>query len=501
MATTGRAHTVVVLTALECEYLAVRALLVEPRLHRHAAGTHFEIGNVSNGEIVLTLVGAGNQGAAALTERAITEFGPSAVLFVGVAGALHADIALGTVVVGTKVYSYQGGLEQDSGFAARPQAWEADHGLDQIARSVSRSKEWALELPDGPPLVLFRPIAAGEVVLNSRDTPLAHQLRIHYSDAAAIEMESAGMAKAAHLNRAPCLTIRSISDRADGQKHAVDGAGWQHIAARNAAAFAMTVAHVVLATTSNTLLPGGNKQQGTANDNDDTTLHNNSTRSAGNPVQIQGWQPLQHAVDVVWRSDLFKNRFSGEKAALEIHIIPAGNQPRLQMRSLVQMNDELPAHGRAYGLFTSTEQLRGEYNNQVAWVRSADYGRGPHGLAVFRSGQRSSWSPLPHDPMGAVLDPDDLPDQIARSLRIVLALNNLPEPDDIALAAAIEPATLVTEDSVSGFPRTQASGIRTAAHVRLQPEDKASYSWLSTRTDEAAQELAARLHTKFRATR
>jgi hypothetical protein len=86
-------------------------------------------------------------------------------------------------------------------------------------------------------------MAAGEVVLNSRDTPLARQLHRNYNDAAAIEMESAGIAQVSGLTRSlPVLTIRGISDKADGAKHGADQAGWQPAAAANAAAFALALA-------------------------------------------------------------------------------------------------------------------------------------------------------------------------------------------------------------------------------------------------------------------
>lgn len=262
--TTDPAGTVVVLTALDTEYEAVRALLRDPSRHRHPAGTLFEVGGLyeQSGQVALAVIGAGNLGAAALTERAITEFRPRAVLFVGIAGALHDDLDLGTVVVATKVYSYHGGTDETGGFRVRPQAWDADHELDQLAREVHRTGAWKqlLGAAPAPPTVQFRPIAAGEVVLNSQDTPLAAQLRTAYDDAAAIEMESAGIARAAHLNRAPFLTIRGISDKADGRKYSADRAGWQANAAANAAAFAITVARSILAadTTDRTaLLPSG----------------------------------------------------------------------------------------------------------------------------------------------------------------------------------------------------------------------------------------------------
>ncbi len=244
---------VLVLTALDLEYQAVRAHLSGLREYSHPAGTLFETGQLPDGgRITLAVTGEGNPGAAVLAERAITMFGPQAVMFVGVAGSLKDDVGLGDIVVGTKIYAYHGGAEADDGFLARPRAFEAAHELEQPARRIARTGSWASRLGPGSPAALptvhFKPIAAGEVLLNSRDAPLARQLRRTYQDAAAIEMESAGLSQASHLNRGlPAITIRGISDRADSAKHAADEAGWQPRAAAHAAAFAVTLAEEVMA--------------------------------------------------------------------------------------------------------------------------------------------------------------------------------------------------------------------------------------------------------------
>jgi nucleoside phosphorylase/tetratricopeptide (TPR) repeat protein len=237
---------IVVLTALELEHRSIRQWLGQCRRVDHPSGTVFEVGRPprGRGRIALAVTGEGNTAAAVLAERAIALFRPRALMFVGVAGALRDDIELGDVVVATKVYAYHGGAMQPDGFRARPRSWEAPHQLDQLARLVSRSDAWTALLPAeaGRPRVHFRPIAAGEVLLNARDDPLSAQLRHTYGDAVAIEMESAGMAQAAHLNGAlPVLTVRGISDKADGHKHAADGDGWQPAAAGHAAAFALAV--------------------------------------------------------------------------------------------------------------------------------------------------------------------------------------------------------------------------------------------------------------------
>lgn len=238
---------VVILTALDLEYEAVRAKLTRLRVHRHPAGTRFEVGRLADDgcEVVLALVGKGNHPAAVLAERAIAEFAPVAVIFAGVAGGLWPTIALGTVVVATHVYAYHGGTSEDDGLKARPRVWEIAHGPDQIARYLARSGSWARHLPAGAarPRIRFGPIAAGEVVQDSVISDHARWVRAHYNDALAIEMEAAGVAQAAHLNNAlPVVVVRGISDRADGTKSATDGENWQPRAAANAAGFAVALA-------------------------------------------------------------------------------------------------------------------------------------------------------------------------------------------------------------------------------------------------------------------
>jgi adenosylhomocysteine nucleosidase len=234
-----RPRTVVILTALESEYKAVRAHVTEAKEQPHPRGTLFEVGRIDGvpWQVALVATGTGNRPAAVLAERAIATFDPVALLVVGIAGGLHDDIRLGDVVVSSWIYAYQGGCADEKGFHPFPRAWPGAHRMSEAAAAVGRMGDAC-----GLPPVHMRPIAAGDVVLNSRETPLAKQLTTTYSDAAAVEMESAGVAEAAHLNDdLRLLTIRGISDLADGNKYADDDAGHQPVAAANAAAFAVAL--------------------------------------------------------------------------------------------------------------------------------------------------------------------------------------------------------------------------------------------------------------------
>lgn len=249
-----QSRPVLMLSALDLELREVRAHLTGLRSAPHPAGTNFETGRLAGraGEITIAATGQGNPRAAVIAERAIAMFTPQALLFVGVAGALKDEISLGDVVVATKIYAYHSGKESGDGFLARPVAWQAPHKLLELARKVYRDEPWTERIrPDPPnstPLVHFAPLAAGEVLLNSRDAAIAERLRTMFNDAVAVEMESAGVALASELNGSlPVLVIRGISDHADHAKHANDEAGWQPRAAAHAAAFGVALAAALIA--------------------------------------------------------------------------------------------------------------------------------------------------------------------------------------------------------------------------------------------------------------
>ncbi|MCG8920023.1 purine phosphorylase [Actinokineospora sp. PR83] len=215
---------IVVLTALEVEHEAVRAHLRDLRPHHHRAGTVFEVGHPAgraDRPVALAGIGRGAATAATATERAIAEFAPAAVLFVGVADALRPWVRLGDVVVATKVHG------------AGSRAWETSHGLVQLARHVSRTRAWP-EPVDLVGSVHFEPIAAGG---SHRDHPGA-------DDAVAVEPE--GAVDAGHLHPGtPTIAIRGIGGTGDGTGAATDAEGWPAIAAANAAAFALGLAVAV----------------------------------------------------------------------------------------------------------------------------------------------------------------------------------------------------------------------------------------------------------------
>lgn len=455
-------NAVVVLTALNVEYRAVRSLLADLRITQHAAGTIFEEGRLRDcpTPVVIAVTGEGNLSAAVLAERANATFHPRALLFTGVAGGLKDELRLGDVVVASRIYSYHGGKESDEGFLARPRSWEASHGLLQISRHLDATGEWTRWLPDWlpaePPGVYFKPIAAGEVVLNSRDSPLAGQLRGGYNDAAAIEMESAGAAHAAHLGSVPMLTVRGISDLADGNKYEADAGGWQRVAAVNAAAFA---AAVIVA----------------------------SSGASSAPT----WRRLADPLPVGWLPDFGPPRTAGS-SLLELHLVPADPlATTVEIRRLAGIKDELAALGRAAKLFTLTEGLSATDPATVFTAAGS-------GLAVSSDGQRSAWQPLPKDSLGAVIDTEDVAGRLTALLNALVRID-APTPLRAGLAVGISGSGLLSEGRVADLPRRTARPRTSTAPVRVQPGDTLPYARVTDSPHDVAEELAARLLLAFRA--
>ncbi|WP_280231861.1 5'-methylthioadenosine/S-adenosylhomocysteine nucleosidase [Nocardia cyriacigeorgica] len=241
---------IVILTALDIEQNAVLDHLIDLEVHEHDKGTLFDVGTIAGhprSRVAVGITGAGTTTAAALTERARAEFSPAVMMFVGIAGGLRDKLAIGDVVVATKIHSYQGGRSEDDAFLVRPRSWELSHRLDQAARRVTRGNRWCSRLygQEGRPApsVYFEPIAVGDVVLNSTRSDIARRIHSSYNDAIAVEMEGSGFAHAAALSdQVPAVVVRGISDHADGDKAGAERAGGQAIAARHAAAFAIALA-------------------------------------------------------------------------------------------------------------------------------------------------------------------------------------------------------------------------------------------------------------------
>jgi nucleoside phosphorylase len=249
----------VILTALGVEHKAVEAHLkpLEPstRLSEkiHQNGTIYTQGQFKahncNWNVAIAQIDMGNASAGIEAVRAMMQFNPRVILFVGVAGGIK-DVKIGDVVAASVVYGYECGKLTDDRTLPRPKLGEADYDLKQRAQAEARKDDWREQIRSGATSsettssVYVKPIAAGEKVIASRKAEVYEYLREYYDDAIAVEMEGFGFLKATQqVKNVSAMVIRGISDLIDGKND--DSVEPEQIrqqkAARHASAFAFTL--------------------------------------------------------------------------------------------------------------------------------------------------------------------------------------------------------------------------------------------------------------------
>jgi nucleoside phosphorylase len=239
------AVSVVICTALDVEYLAVREHLHGPFTEREERGTLYEIGTFPTDRgpcrVALAQTGAGSAQAGIELERAISVFHPRLVLFAGVAGGRR-DVSLGDVVIADHIYDYESGKDTATDFLPRIKTAAPSTRLLRRAQQLARDAAWQHRIhpavPDSPPNAVVKPIATGGKVVGDAGSATARFLERHCGDAAAVEMEGHGFLHGAYVNDdVQALVVRGISDLLSGKSEAADER-WQPIASRHAAAFA-----------------------------------------------------------------------------------------------------------------------------------------------------------------------------------------------------------------------------------------------------------------------
>lgn len=237
----------VIITAIPLEYQAVRRHLTEQNELTHK-GIIFCEGRFQGKEnlwrVGLGMSGMGNITSGLITDRAIDCFNPDVMIFVGIAGGIK-DVKAGDVVVADKVYNYESGKVGSETVQYRPHIGLADSSFFSRAFNETINEDWKerIFVPDENliPKVFLKPIATGEKVITSTDSQLYKDIRAHFNDAIAVDMESGGFLTAVHFNEGvKALVIRGISDLIDN-KAELDSQGFQEIAADNASAFAFEV--------------------------------------------------------------------------------------------------------------------------------------------------------------------------------------------------------------------------------------------------------------------
>lgn len=216
----------VILTALLEEYNAVKEHLavtneIEINDTIYTVGV-YKVDDKPVAEIVLRECGQGSVVAAQETERALNNFNPDYMFYVGIAGSRKPqDFDIGDVIIANKVYSYEGGKAEKPSFLARPNMSTLAYEFEEKIKSLRRSDSWKSLIKGNFETSNIKAnlgiIASGEKLIEHYDSEIGKILTHHYNDTQAVETEGFGFAKAADrqggkLVNTKIAVIRGISD-------------------------------------------------------------------------------------------------------------------------------------------------------------------------------------------------------------------------------------------------------------------------------------------------
>ncbi|WP_206540766.1 5'-methylthioadenosine/S-adenosylhomocysteine nucleosidase family protein [Nocardiopsis potens] len=195
--------------------------------------------------VAVRTIGQGQRACMGALENLRRHYDPALLALVGIGGGVHDGVALGDVVVGTRVVYYDLRKETGQGTRHRGEEREApadvlhsvnafftEHGEPALlpAASAGGTRDGGFKAHHGP-------IGSGDAVIADEDNENRRFLRGYNDKVLAVDMEAGGLSQFCQENsvgsgRTPgWVVVRGISDHADRRK----GDSHHAAAARNAA--------------------------------------------------------------------------------------------------------------------------------------------------------------------------------------------------------------------------------------------------------------------------
>lgn len=241
---------VVVVTALPEEPEAVLAVLAKAGLRCEAVSDDYVTTVGALRVVVVSLFGMGNVTAATVTSRVIVRWRPKHLVLVGIAAGVrgHDNVQLGDVLVAEQVVGFEQAKVTAEGAQPRYEPYRTAHDLVAAARRVT-VKSWVPGMttprPTGSgglqatPTVHYGTVLSGEKVF--ADRAAVDAVCRNWPRAVGIEMESLGVAAAAHQAGCGFLVVKGVTDFGDINKDDQ----WRRYAAEAAARFTLaTLRHL-----------------------------------------------------------------------------------------------------------------------------------------------------------------------------------------------------------------------------------------------------------------
>jgi len=208
------AAPIAIVSAMHAELRALLAL-IEPVERVEVAGRQFHVGLLHGRAVVLALSGIGKVAAAATATLLVDRFAAGELLFTGVAGGLHPDVAVGDVVVARSLLQHD--MDASPLFPRYEVPLTGRSRFDAHAERATSLAQAARRCAAVHGRVHEGLIVSGDRFVSSAGESAA--LRSALPDALAVEMEGAAVAQVCSDFERPFAVLRSISDRADDTAH------------------------------------------------------------------------------------------------------------------------------------------------------------------------------------------------------------------------------------------------------------------------------------------
>ena len=201
-------QTIAVVGAMEQEIELLRESMADVKHVSFGKFSAYE-GELAGKRMVLVLSGIGKVNAAVSTSWVIHQFAPDCVINTGSAGGLGKGLKVGDVVIGETV------AHHDVDVTAFGYVWGQVPQLPAVFESDSnliRQAEKAAQVFEGAAVTQGLIVSGDRFVHSSEGVA---EIRSHFPDVKAVEMEAAAIAQTCHQLEVPFVIIRAVSDSAD----------------------------------------------------------------------------------------------------------------------------------------------------------------------------------------------------------------------------------------------------------------------------------------------
>ena len=201
-------QTIAVVGAMEQEIELLRESMANVKHVSFGKFSAYE-GELAGKRMVLVLSGIGKVNAAVSTSWVIHQFAPDCIINTGSAGGLGKGLKVGDVVIGETV------AHHDVDVTAFGYVWGQVPQLPAAFASdenLIRQAEKAAQVFEGAAVTQGLIVSGDRFVHSSEGVA---EIRSHFPDVKAVEMEAAAIAQTCHQLEVPFVIIRAVSDSAD----------------------------------------------------------------------------------------------------------------------------------------------------------------------------------------------------------------------------------------------------------------------------------------------